>query len=126
MYEEVVIKGKGKPGAEEVGIASWIEVQKPENLGEVARLGEKFGPGESEAIILAEEIKAVLFADEVAVIKEARKRSLQVTSTHLILEEAKRRNFIKSVKVELEGLINSGFRTTPELVQESLRKMGEY
>jgi predicted nucleic acid-binding protein len=68
----------------------------------------------------------VLLADEVVVIKEARKRGLPVTSTHLILEEAKRRNLIKSAKVELDGLIASGFRTTPNLIRETLRRVGEY
>ncbi len=67
----------------------------------------------------------MLLADEAIVIQEARRRGLKITSTHLILEEAKRRNFIKSVKTELDGLIASGFRTTPELIRETLRRAGE-
>jgi len=126
VYEEIVVNGKGKPGAEEIRIASWIKIEKPMNKSKVEIIEAKFGPGESEAIVLAEEIEAVLLADEVVVIKEARKRGLQVTSTHLILEEAKRRNLIKSAKVELDGLIASGFRTTPGLIRETLRRVGEY
>lgn len=125
VYQEIVIKGKGKPGSEEIREATWINVQTPKNKTEVATLQEIFGAGESEAIVLAEELKAVLLVDEGHVIREARKRGLSITSSHLILEEAKRKNLIKSVKKELDELVASGFRTTPELIKETLRKVGE-
>lgn len=125
VYEEIVIKGKGKPGAEEIREAAWISVQRPKDQAEVARLNEAFGAGESEAVVLAREIKAILLVDEGSVIREARKRGLRVVSSHLILEEAKRENLIKSVKKELDELIASGFRTTPALIKETLQKVGE-
>ena len=117
--------GKGKPGAEEIKTAAWIEIQKAGDNSQISKLRMRFGAGESEAIVLAEEINAVLLANEVMVIKEARKRGLQLTSTHLILEKAKNKNLIKSVKEELDNLIAAGFRTTPELVQDTLRRVGE-
>ena len=125
VYDEIVVRGKDKPGAAEIKKASWISVQKPKNQIEVEKLGRQFDWGESEAIILAEELKAILLADEGIIIKEARRRSLQIISTHLILVEAKRKNLIKSVKKELDELIASGFRTTSELIKETLQKAGE-
>lgn len=125
VYNEIVIRGKGKPGAEEVKKATWISLQKLKNKAEVERLKERFGRGESEAIVLAEELKATLLVDEIAVIKEARSRELKITSTHLILEKAKKMGIIKSVREELDNLIKSGFRTTPELIRDSLYKVGE-
>ncbi|MBE7445975.1 MAG: DUF3368 domain-containing protein [Planctomycetia bacterium] len=125
VYKEIVIRGKGKPGAEEVKKATWISLQKIKNNAEVEKLKERFGSGESEAIVLAEELKATLLVDEIAVIKEARSRGLKITSTHLILEKAKKTCLIKSVKEELDNLIKSGFRTTPELIRDSLHKVGE-
>lgn len=125
VYDEVVVKGKGKPGAEEIKKAPWISLRKPKNRIEVEKLQRQFDWGESEAIILAEELKAILLADERIIIKEARRRGLLSMSTHLILIEAKRKNLIKSVRKELDDLIASGFRTTSELIRETLQKAGE-
>lgn len=123
--DEIVIRGKGKPGAEEVKGAAWISVQKPKNQNEVVRLKKKFHLGESEAVVLAKELNATLLADEWVVIKEARRRGIEITSTHLTLEVAKTRGLIKNLKKELEELISTGFRTTEELIKSSLQKVGE-
>ncbi len=125
VYDEIVVNGKGKPGAEEVKKATWITLHKIKNQDEVENLKEKFGLGESEGIVLAQELEAILLADEWAVIKEARKRGIEIASTHLVLVEAKRKNLIKSVKVELDELIATGFRTTPLLIKKVLQKAGE-
>ncbi|MBI4330559.1 MAG: DUF3368 domain-containing protein [Chloroflexi bacterium] len=126
VYDEIVIKGSGKPGAEEIGAAAWIGVQRPKDRAEVAKLKETFGAGESEAIVLAEETGAILLVDEGAAIKEARRRGLRIASSHLILEEAKRKKLVVSVKKELDELIGSSFRTTPELIKETLQRVGEW
>lgn len=125
VYDEIVVRGKGKPGAEEIKNASWVTIRKPTNRIEVEKLGRQFDRGESKAIILAEELKAILLADERIIIKEARIRNIQIISTHLILVEARRKNLIKNLRKELDELIASGFRTTPELIKETLQKAGE-
>lgn len=125
VYNEIMVKGEGKPGAEEIKKAKWVSLQKPKNRLEVEELKERLGPGESEAIILAQELKAILLADEWNTIKEARVRGIEIISTHLILIEAKKKGFIKSVKKELNELIATGFRTTPALIEKTLRKVGE-
>jgi predicted nucleic acid-binding protein len=125
VFDEIVIKGKGKPGSEEIKNATWVKTQKPKNENEIEKLKERFGPGEAEALVLAEELKAVLLVDEAIIIQEARRRRLKITSTHLILEKAKDKGLIKSVKKELDELIASGFRTSPELIKDTLQKVGE-
>ena len=125
VYDEIVVKGRGKPGAEEIKNADWISLCEIKNQVEVEKLKEKFGQGESEAVVLAQELKAILLADEWGVIREARRRGIEITSTHLVLIEAKKRRLIESVKKELEELIVSGFRTTPVLIKETLRITGE-
>ncbi|MBF0565497.1 MAG: DUF3368 domain-containing protein [Nitrospirae bacterium] len=125
VYNEIVVKGKDKPGAEEIKRSNWITIQEPKNKDEVKRLNLKFDPGESEAVALAQELTATLLVDERIVIKEARSRGLKITSTHMTLERAKTKRLIKSVKIELDALIAAGFRTTKELVTELLQKMGE-
>lgn len=125
VYREIVIQGKGKPGAREIENASWINVKKAQSLKKVEILKNRFGSGESEAVVLAEETGAILLVDEKFVIKEARKRGLKIYSTHLLLEEAKRIGLIESVKKELDELIEAGFRTTPELIENTLKKSGE-
>lgn len=125
VFDEIVVKGKDKPGSEEIRKASWIEVRSPKNQKKVERLKEEFGAGESEAVVLSEEIKAVLLADEWRVIKEARRRGLRITRTLLTLEKAKRKGLIESVKKEIDDLIASGFRTTPALIKDALQKVGE-
>lgn len=125
VYNEIVVQGRGKPGSEEIQTAIWITVQSPQDQVEVNRLRMRFGAGESEAIVLAIELKAILLIDESSVIKETRRRGLRITSTHLTLEEAKRSGLIETVRKELDELREHGFRTTPVLVNNSLRKMGE-
>lgn len=125
VYHEITVKGKDKPGAQEIKKATWITVKKPQSRPHVDILQSRFGAGESEAIVLAEELGAILLVDEKAVIKEARKRGLKISSTHLLLEEAKRMGIIESVRQELDELIASGFRTTTELRRNSLKKVGE-
>jgi predicted nucleic acid-binding protein len=45
VYDEVVIRGKGKPGAREIETATWIEVKEPGNKKEVEILKSRFGSG---------------------------------------------------------------------------------
>lgn len=125
VYHEIVVQGRGKPGAKEIEKATWITVKRQQSQAEVDILRSRFGVGESEAIVLAEELGTILLVDEKQVIKEARKRDLKISSTHLLLEEAKKIGIIESVRQELDELIKAGFRTTPELIKNSLKKAGE-
>lgn len=58
VYYEVVVRGKGKAGAQEVATANWIEKRNVKNALAVEELRQNLGMGESEAIVLAEECHA--------------------------------------------------------------------
>jgi len=127
VYNEIVIQGRSKPGASEIKKAKneWIQVMTVQNRQAVQNLQVKFGIGESEAIVLAEELKTTLLADEAAVILEARRRGIPLTSTIMMLFEAKTKGFTPSIKKELDKFIKAGFRIDEELYQNALRQAGE-
>ena len=60
VYEEVVVRGEGKPGATEISEAAWIETREVTDRSVVARLRTVLDAGESEAIALAQEVDADL------------------------------------------------------------------
>ena len=68
VWTEVVEMGEGRPGSEEVKQAEWINVNKVKNRLGVEALKHEIGLGESEAIVLAKELKAdiVLIDDKTA------------------------------------------------------------
>ena len=55
VYHEVVIRGEGRAGAQEVKNADWIENKKVQNELAVKALRIHLGFGESEVIALANE-----------------------------------------------------------------------
>jgi len=127
VYNEIVVQGKGKAGALEIKKAknNWIQVMAVQNKKAVQSLQIKFGSGESEAIVLAEELEAMLLVDEGAVISEARKRGIPITSTIMMLLEAKTKGFISNLKKELDKFIKAGFRLDETLYQNILHQAGE-
>ena len=127
VYREIVTEGAGKPGAEEVeaAVSVWVTVKRPENESFVARLKQRLGPGESEAIALSIELGGYLFIDEKSGIKEARERGIRIKSTLLLLLEAMECGLISSVKVELDELIDSGFRCSDVLYYKTLALSNE-
>lgn len=62
VYREVVIDGAGKAGSQDVANAAWIQTQAIQNLNDKTFLMNVIGldEGESEAIVLAQEIGADL------------------------------------------------------------------
>lgn len=60
VYNDVVIRGKNKPGAKEVEKArgKWIKVKSPEDKLAVEVLLTELDPGEAETIVLAREMDA--------------------------------------------------------------------
>lgn len=127
VYTEIVIDGAGKPGAEDIeaAVSIWVDVTKPGNDGLVASLKQCIGPGESEAIALAKELDAYLLIDEASGINVAREYGIRITSTLLMLLEARKRGLISSVTVELDELIVSGFRCSDVLYRKVLTLSGE-
>ncbi len=111
VYHEVVVKGKGRPGAEEVKSSDWIERRKVNNNLAVKALRMSLGPGESEAIILADECRAdFLILDDLKARQTAEELGLSVVGTVAVLKKAWKKKIIQSFEAALTDLDNAGFR----------------
>ncbi|MCS7281929.1 MAG: DUF3368 domain-containing protein [Anaerolineae bacterium] len=119
VYEEVVLRGKGRPGASEVEKADWIVVKEP--LGKPslppALLG--LGPGELDTILLAQELKAdwVLMDDKLGR-KVAHALGLRVKGTLGVLLTAYQTGLLTREMAEkaIDTLSKSPVWVSPRLV----------
>lgn len=121
VYEEVVIDGKGMPGSKEIEKANWIRKVSINDKLSAKILQKDLGKGESEAIVLAQEISA----DYVILYEIARKTAevigLRVIGTLGILSWAYKKKIISDLKKVIDKLIDSGFYISNELYQNTLR-----
>src|SRR5687767_5806272 len=60
VYDEIVVRGAGKPGSTEVQTEAWFKRQPVTNSALVALLRSDLDDGEAEAVALASEVKADL------------------------------------------------------------------
>lgn len=104
----------------------WVKtrpLQQP-MAGEVLRAS--LGPGESEAISLAQEIRAEwLLLDERAARRLAQALGLRVAGTLGLLNRAKEKGFLAAVRPPIEALLRAGFHASPALVERILSEAGE-
>jgi len=111
VYHEVVIRGSGRAGAEEVRNADWIENQKVKNELAVRAFRIHLGFGESEVIALANECQTdFIILDDWKARQTAEELKLPVIGTIAILQKAVENGFIENLPTILENLRNAGFR----------------
>lgn len=125
VYEDIVLRGAGKPGADEVQGASWIEKHRVTDQDLVESLPRKLHLGEREAIALAKQLNTVLLIDEHEARKEALRLGIECLGSLRVLKRAKERNVIPAVKPVLDQLVASGTYIAKPLYLELLRQMGE-
>ena len=102
VWKEVVERGKGKPGGDEVRKAEWIKVREVEDRLSVEVLCRDIGMGEAEAIILAKKMDALLIMDEKIPREIARSLGLEVVGTLGLVHRAVER---KAVKQSFEEIV---------------------
>jgi uncharacterized protein len=126
VYDEVVIRNAGSPGASETDLADWIEVRQAVDRLAVAVLQENLGAGESEVIVLAQMIGAtlVLFDDALAR-RKAERVGLTAVGTLGVLLMAKEAGLIEAVKPSLAALRQTDFRVSVRVLDEVLARAGE-
>jgi predicted nucleic acid-binding protein len=123
VCEEVVTKGKGRPGAQEVAQADWIVVRE---VPEVARGTVQPRPaalhaGEVETMELALWLQAELvILDERLARKVAKTQGLNIVGTVGILKHARDRGLLADLKGALDALRRNGIRISDKLYREVL------
>ncbi len=124
VYEELSDYENQK---DQLDSCDWILVKTVLDHKAVAELREILNPGEAEAIILAQELKAdFLIIDERKGRKVAEERGLRIVGLLGILTRAKKAGHILSLKLLLDILIKDiGFRISRNLYDRILRSVGE-
>jgi predicted nucleic acid-binding protein len=125
VYEEIAVVGGGRAGAKEVISGTWIKKRKIGNQLSVKRLPQILGLGEREAIILAQELNALLLIDDRKAREVAEKNGISCFGSLRVLKEAKNRKLISAIKPIIDELRKKGLRIDSSLYQKFLQEVGE-
>ncbi len=127
VYHEVVVEGKGRPGAEEVETAvqeGWLEVMEVQESVALVLLKVDLDDGEAESLILAgERGAALLLMDERKGRIRAKAMGLPLTGTVGVLILAREKGIELDLQAALDALRNKGFRMSDELYKTVLEGM---
>jgi len=128
VWKEVVEQGGDRPGSHQVSKADWINVHDLKNQDISTILKMELDEGESEAIALADELKAdVVLLDEKDARRIAKQLGLRVLGTIGILVWGKRIGKINNLRQVLDMLKNRAmFRISHTLYQQALKLVGEF
>lgn len=111
VYQEVVVRGAGRPGAQDVADAGWIETREISDRLALRTLKLTLGAGESEAIVLASECTAdFLILDDGRARQAALGLDLPVVGTVAVLDKAAEKGLLVDLPSILEQLKRAGFR----------------
>lgn len=126
VLDELHANGRQWPGAAEVAAAPWIVKHRTEASALTRALSQHLGPGESEAIALAVEVKAdLILLDDRDARAAASGLGLKVGGVCGILLRAKATGEIPSVGPELDRLRGIGFYLTEATRRHVLGLAGE-
>ncbi len=120
VYKEVVQKGRGRPGSQEIAQANWLTVRKPEAVSPLPPELLGLDQGELDVIILAQEIEADwVLIDEKLARKIAKAVELRVKGTLGILLVAYRTGHLsrEEALAAVHKLAQSSVRLSARLVR---------
>jgi predicted nucleic acid-binding protein len=122
VFEEVVVRGVGQPGAGETYTAQWIVRGMLERSDIVNLLTAELDRGEAETMALALQEKADwLLIDERVGRRFAQRVGLKVKGTLGVLLEGVRRDFIDDLQPLLDTLVVKGTWIAPATYAEVLK-----
>lgn len=127
VYEEATIDVT-KLGAKtiiKIAKHSWFKIEEIPLSDEFEILAQLLDPGEAAVIALAKQKKSALLIDERKGRNVAENHGVAVVGTAAILIKAKNQKLISQVKPLLEKLITHGYRFSPNLIQEVLKRCNE-
>jgi uncharacterized protein len=127
VHQEVVVRGKGRPGAAEVENGEWIRSRALERDEDLAALLARLYPGEAEAIALAVELgsEIVVILDDYQARRLARERSVETVGSGGVPVLAKRQGLIPAVRPLLDELRLAGLHMSHRIYTEILAEAGE-
>ena len=127
VYQEIVVQGAGRAGAEAVQAAAWIEQRGVVNTGLADVLKLELDEGEAEAITLAFESGAdLVLLDERRGRQRAVRLGLRVTGVLGVLVEAKHQGLLAAVRPFLDALRRDAvFWISDDLYRRILDLAGE-
>jgi predicted nucleic acid-binding protein len=123
VFNEVVVHGKRRPGWD---LPGFIETKHLVNMMAVQVLQAQLDYGESEAIVLAKEMNAdLLILDEKKARRIAQLNGITVIGTIGVLQKAKDKGILNSMKTCLDGMIKNGVWLDEKLYQFILKQNNE-
>jgi len=125
VYDEIVFKKGGMPGADQVAQALWIQRAPVIDRSIIGALPGVLHEGEREAIALAKERTAQLLIDEIRARRAARELGIEVIGTLRILYEAKQLGHINLVRPVIVQMQSCGYRIDRALIRRFLERIGE-
>lgn len=126
VFDEVVVAGSEKYGSSDVKECSWIKVSKTSDNILKNYLMQTLDEGETEVIVLADELKAdLVIIDERLARKYVEKAGLKLIGTLGILAKAKLEGHIPEMKSLVEEMLNKGIWFNKDLVNRVLHEVSE-
>jgi len=127
VWHEVVETGGGRPGAQTVSTAAFVQIQSINDAVLSAFLQTELDYGEAEAIALfVEQPVDALLLDEKSARRVARRMNLPVLGTVGVLVWARQMQLIPSLREQLDKLIDEGqFRLSQRVYKAALSKVNE-
>lgn len=120
VFREVT-QDQSLPGAPTIKEAEWLRIGEVSDRAAVERLSFWLDPGESEVLVLAQELGATAAIDERRGRNIAAALGLPQTGTIGILLAAKRAGLISRITPLLDELVSSGIRLSSRLYEEARR-----
>jgi hypothetical protein len=127
VYNEIVVRGQGQPGAAEVQAAAWMVVQPVASTAAVRQINPRLNPGEAEAISLAVAQQAdLLLMDERQGRQAAAALGVSCTGLLGVLLAAKQRGFVVAIRPLLDALrTRAGFWISDAVYAHFIQVSGE-
>ncbi len=120
VYQEIVLHGQGRPGADAVAQADWIQIREPGLQATLPPILLGLDQGEMDVLLLARELQAdLVLIDEKLGRKVAGILGLRVQGTLGVLLRACRKHLISQDEAEaaIQKLASSSVRVSPRLIQ---------
>ena len=126
IWDEVVERGRGRPGARELLSAQIVRRRTVHDRPAVELLEASLGAGEAEVLILAQELGNVtVLLDDPRARRAAQEAGLPTTGLLGFLVAAKEEGRLREIRPLLDALQAHGFRLSRTLIQAVLRDAGE-